>query len=85
MSPAIHLNLNSVVDLLHCWLSQYVTKEGLTWLDEKRKQIVEGANARVFFTAFSAVPCYTSKKHLELTPEDLQAAEAIRTGWSPNH
>lgn len=85
MSPSIHLDLTSVTGLLHRWLSQHVSKEGLTWLGEKREQIAGGAPERVFFTAFSAVPRYTGKKNLELTPQDLQAAEAIRAGWSPGH
>jgi len=85
MSPLIHLNQTSVTDLLHSWLSQCVTQESLTWLDEKREQIAGGAPVRVFFTAFSAVPRYTGKQDLELTPADLQAASAMRTGWFPGH
>lgn len=81
----MHLNLTSITDLLHRWLSRYIAKEGLTWLSQKSEQIAEGASARVFFTAFSAVPRYTGKKDLELTPEDLQAAETARPGWSPGH
>lgn len=81
----MHLNLTSITDLLRRWLSRYITKEGLTWLSQKSEQIAGGASARVFFTAFSAVPRYTGKKDLELTPEDLQAAETACPGWSPGH
>jgi hypothetical protein len=77
--------LTSVTDLLHRWLSQHVAKESLTWLDEKIEQIAAGAPARMFFTSFSAVPRYTGKKDLELTKEDLKAASAMRSGWSPAH
>lgn len=84
MSTLKHLDLTSITDLLRRWLSRYVAKEGLTWLSEKSQQIAGGASARVFFTAFSAVPRYTGKEALELTPEDLQAAE-ICVGWSPDH
>lgn len=83
MSLAIYLNQTSVNDLLDSWLAQRVNQAGLTWLDDKRKQIAQGANARVFFTAFSAVPRYTGKKDLDLTPVDLQAASAVRAGWFP--
>jgi hypothetical protein len=83
MSPSIHIDLTSITDLLLCWLSRQVTQDGLTWLDEKRRQIARGVPERVFFTTFSAVPRYTGKQDLKLTVEDLQAAEACRTGWCP--
>lgn len=85
MSPAIYLNQTKITDLLRHWLKQQVTQTGLNWLDEKRAQIAEGAPERVFFTAFSAVPRYTGKKDLELTPADLQAASEICLGWFPTH
>jgi len=81
----MHLDLTSITDLLRRWLSQYVANEGLTWLSEKSEQIAGVASARVFFAAFSAVPRYTGKEDLELTPQDLQAAETVRAGWSPGH
>ena len=63
-------NLSSVTDLIHHWLTQ---QEGLDWLEQKRTQIAQGAPARVFFTAFSAVPRYTGKQDLQLTQQDWQA------------
>ncbi len=84
MSSSIDVDLTGITDLLHCWLSRHVASEGLIWLDEKRSQIAGGGTARVFFTAFSAVPRYTGKKDLELTREDWQAAEVV-TGWTPSH
>lgn len=85
MSSSVHVDLTSIIDLLHCWLSRCVAPGGITWLDEKQEQIALGTNGRVLFSAFSAVPRYTGKKDLELTKEDLQAAEAIRKGWFPGH
>ena len=75
----------SITDLLQNWLQRQVAESGLTWLDLKRKQIKSGTNTRVFFTAFSSVPRYTGKNNLELTPKDLKAASAVRTGWFPGH
>ncbi|MBR8838006.1 MAG: EboA family metabolite traffic protein [Stigonema ocellatum SAG 48.90 = DSM 106950] len=75
----------NITDLLHHWLTRQVSQESLTWLEQKREQIRSGANTRVFFTTFSAVPRYTGKNYLELTPEYLKAALAMRTGWSPAH
>ncbi len=85
MYPLMHLDLRSVSTLLRCWLSRHIPKESLTWLDEKIKQIATDTQPRVLFTSFSAVPRYTGKQDLKLAPEDLQAAEARRTGWFPGH
>lgn len=84
MSPT-YLNQTSITDLIGCWLVQHTAKESLSWLEQKREQIAQSATARVFFTAFSAVPRYTGKKDLKLTPKDLQAAQAVRSGWIPTH
>lgn len=83
MSSATYLNQTAVTDLLRRWLGQNITTESLTWLEQKQAQIAQAASARVFFTAFSAVPRYVGKKDLELTSEDLQAASTMRTGWFP--
>lgn len=83
MSNATYINQTAVTDLLRRWLAQNITTESLTWLEQKQELIASGASARVFFTAFSAVPRYVGKKAIELTSEDLQAASTIRTGWYP--
>lgn len=85
MPAVINLNLTSVSKLLYCWVAQQIKAESLVWLDEKRKQISNGANVRVFFTAFSAVPRYTGKNDLELTQDDLKAASTAVAGWVPAH
>lgn len=73
-----------VVELLHRWLTSQISREGLVWLEEKRMQIAGGAPARMFFTAFSAVPRYTGKGALQLSLDDLRAAETVRPGWRPD-
>ena len=83
MYPSTQLDLSSITELIHRWLSHYVADESLKWLDQKTKQIASGATTRTFFTAFSAVPRYTGKTKLELTPEDLQAAQTLCPGWFP--
>ena len=84
MFTAIDVNL-SVTDLLRCWVGRLVSREGLAWLDEKRKQIAGDADERSLFAAFSAVPRYTGKQNLTLTTEDLQIAEEVQPGWFPAH
>jgi hypothetical protein len=85
MSALTHLKLTSVIDLLRHWISQQVTQECLTWLNEKTEQISNKASAAVFFTAFSAASRHTGKADLKLTPFDLKAASAIVPGWFPVH
>ena len=77
-------NLSSVTDLIHHWLTQQAP-QGLDWIEQKRTQIAQGAPARVFFTAFSAVPRYTGKQDLRLTQQDWQTIETICPGWFPGH
>ena len=75
----------NITDLLHRWLTRQLPEKGLTWVEEKRQQIKSSGNTRVFFTAFSSVPRYTGKNDLALTPEDLKAADSVRTGWFPRY
>lgn len=82
---SVHHSTTRAVDLLDCWLTQRMAPDGLAWLNQKRQQTVETDSDRVFFTAFSAVPRYAGKEALQLTSWDLQAAEAVRSGWSPGH
>lgn len=80
--------------LLYRWLEQQVDSEQLAWLDNKLKQIAEkdtsvGSNAskgleRLLFTTFSAMPRYTTKADLQLASADLQAADSVRSGWTPS-
>lgn len=76
-------SIHGISELLNCWISQQVDREGFAWLSEKQKQISADANVRVFFAAFSAVPRYTGKEKLELTHSDLQAADRMRRDWYP--
>lgn len=76
---------SQVTTLLTRWIKRHVDDEGLAWLNTKRTAIEEGASDWVFFTSFSAVPRYLGKDDLELTPEDLVEAEAVRAGWKPGH
>jgi hypothetical protein len=77
------MDLVSITCLLHQWLSRQVEPKGMTWLEEKRRKIEQGALDSVFFTAFSAVPRYLGKEDLKLLPEDWSAIAQIRPGWSP--
>ncbi|HYW21681.1 MAG TPA: EboA family metabolite traffic protein [Nodularia sp. (in: cyanobacteria)] len=85
MSAVIHLKKTSITSLLRHWVSQEITQEALTWLDEKREQIRGGDLGREFFTSFSAVSRYVGKQQLNLDPKDLKAASVMQVGWCPSH
>lgn len=75
--------MNTVQKLLYYFLEKSVSQEALAWLEQKRMQIANGAPERLFFTAFSAVPRYLGKNYLQLTSQDLAAAEDLVPGWFP--
>ncbi|MEA5594955.1 EboA family metabolite traffic protein [Rivularia sp. UHCC 0363] len=74
----------SAEDLLYRWVSRQVNIEALNWLNEKRESISNGAGTRVFFTAFSAVPRYTSKNDIQPTVEELESAANACNNWFPD-
>ncbi|WP_448265805.1 EboA family metabolite traffic protein [Nostoc sp. DSM 114159] len=77
--------MSKVNKLLHHWLLKSVSEKAFTWLEQKQAQIASGAAERVFFTAFSAVPRYLGKQDLQLTFQDLEAAEDLIPGWYPGN
>jgi len=79
------LIMSKVKKLLHNWLLQSISEKSAAWLEQKQTQIASGASEQVFFTAFSAVPRYLGKQDLQLTFEDLEAAQDLIPGWYPGH
>jgi hypothetical protein len=77
--------MSQVNKLLHHWLLKSVSDKAFAWLEQKQTQIASGAAERVFFTAFSAVPRYLGKQDLQLTFQDLEAAQDVIPGWYPGH
>jgi hypothetical protein len=83
MSCITQLDQMAIKNLLRKWLARQIDAKSLTWLAEKQNQIAQNGLARVFFTAFSAVPRYTGKQDLSLTPKDLEVIKQIRKNWFP--
>lgn len=77
--------MSKVNKLLYHWLLKSVSEKAFAWLEQKQAQIASGAPERVFFTAFSAVPRYLGKQDLQLTFQDLEAAQDVIPGWYPDH
>ncbi|MFW6359665.1 MAG: EboA domain-containing protein [Chroococcales cyanobacterium] len=74
-----------VIDLLYSWLALRIPEHGFAWLEEKQSEIYQGAREQVFLTSFSAVPRYTGKGELNLSEKELEAAQELCSGWSPDH
>ncbi|MEH2164079.1 MAG: EboA family metabolite traffic protein [Nostoc sp.] len=77
--------MSKVNNLLHNWLLKSVSDPALAWLEHKQAQIASGAAEKVFFTAFSSVPRYLGKEDLQLTFQDLEAAQDTIPGWYPGN
>lgn len=78
------MNRSRIATLLTHWIERVASDDGLTWLQEQRDQIADGAPRRVFYTSFSAVPRYIDKYDLPLSEDDVDAADEARTGWNPS-
>lgn len=74
----------TTIELLSDWLARQVGQDSLSWLQQQQQKISsDSCLARVFFTAFSAVPRYTGKEQLQLTQMDIKTAQVAYPGWLP--
>lgn len=69
--------------LLWQWLQHNLPDEALAWLEHAGQQMQAEAEDWQVYASFSLVPRYTGKQLLELTDEQLEQAQALRTGWNP--
>ncbi len=83
MSTETFINTNKIVALLDSWLETRISSEGLAWLNRKKAEITQNAEERKLFTSFSSVSRYLGKQKLELSTEELQAANELITGFYP--
>ena len=77
MSTETYLQTNKIIALLSAWLETRTPAESLAWLNSKREQIRQPAGEKILFTAFSGVCRYLGKHKLELSTEELQAANEL--------
>lgn len=74
-----------IIKIIFDWLSRQLDQKQLTWLTEKKSELLNGATKRDFFIAFSLVPRRLGKANWIFTPEDLKTAAEICPGWQPQH
>jgi hypothetical protein len=65
-------------------IEPHVEAKGVEWLQDKQRQIADGAPDRSFFAAFSAAPRFLGKADLQLSESDRVEADEIRKGWRPS-
>lgn len=78
------VDIFKIKSLLHKWIMRQISTEQGAWLDKTLQQVAEPGSDRLLFMAFSSVPRYTGKADLQLNDDDLKAADAARSGWSPS-
>lgn len=84
MSTETCLQINKISALLHNWLKTKTFGESLVWLEGKQAEIKRNAEEKTLFIAFSKASRYLEQK-LELSTEELQAADEIIPGWNPTN
>ena len=85
MPTETYIKTNKIIALLYSWLEKRTSAENLAWLNGKKAQIMQNKAEKPLFTAFSAVSRYLAKQELELSTEELQAANELRAGWNPKY
>lgn len=74
-----------ICTLLREWLRKALSPDAFAWVTEKSQNIAAGADDWVFYTSFSAVPRYTGKADLKLSPDERDAATRARPNWRPDN
>ena len=70
-------------DLLTTWLARVADPAGLDWLAGRRAATRAQPDARALTIALGLAPRKVGKALLDLSPDDLAAAERARPGWRP--
>ena len=85
MSTENYNKTNKIIALLYSWLKKQTSAESLAILERKQTEIRQNLLERNLFIAFSSVSRYLSQQKLELSTEELQAANELIIGWNPIH
>jgi hypothetical protein len=81
MPNVVYRQQTNIYNLLLHWLSQQISHETLTWLEQTTEQITH----QTIFQTFSLTPHHIGKQPLQLSPKDRQAVADMEDGWCPSH
>lgn len=84
-APTNQADLPKVIALLERSIGKTSGDEAVEWLRDTRAEIQGGAPEWKFYTAFSGAPKHAGKQDLDLSEEDLDEADRLRTGWQPGN
>ena len=85
MSIQIDLKNSQATFMLLGWLETRIDDQAWQWLNQKLEAVTEVAQEKTLFTAFSAVPRYLGKAALDLSTDELMAANEVIPGWKPGN
>ena len=76
--------MSNPTELLHSWLTRQLAGDAATWLSESLTALQSDSSDRTFYKLFGFVPRKLGKDDLQLSDDDLAAANAARAGWNPS-
>lgn len=71
-------------DLILTWLERQLPETSGQWLKDQIETLKTDSSDRTLHLALGLAPRKLGKDDLALGPEDLEAAQAARTGWDPS-
>lgn len=80
-----HLDQSKLQKTVLKWLKNRLDDENYQTLNSAFIKLSGDAEDWEVFSTFSRAPRYTDKEPLELTPDELTEASALRSGWMPQH
>lgn len=80
-----HLDQEKLQKLLLKWLNNRLDEGSYQKVKSTYIKLKEGAEDWYVFSSFSGAPRYTGKEPLNLTDEEINESESIRSGWHPSH
>jgi hypothetical protein len=71
------------IELLRVWLHRQLPASGWEWLDAQLGKLAGDPSNRLLHVTLGMIPRKLGKDDLSLNPDDLNAAEQVRSGWQP--
>jgi hypothetical protein len=75
--------ITSIIDVLQNWLGPRLDPNARAWISERCRAAAAG-DKKSLFLSFGITPRKVGKDDLQLSDEELAAAERVRPGWRPH-